>query len=329
MQSKCNYCSEIYYGGKKPNYNVVELLEKLGEEGNIKECEQVVWGGGEPTLKNFENLLININKTASPRIYHRIFTNSVRYNESIQKFLENNTIKIVTSIDAGTRETYKIVRGRDKFQEVFDNLKRYSESGPNKITIKYIITEENNSDEEFESFVNKCIDSKLYNCNFQISLNYKYENLSLNNFKSALSLLGALHSKGIFKAFIDDHILAKFNSLNDNELNEIKSYLISKKYPNILIDHEDYNSIILYGAGQIAKELIEKSNFFKNIKNFDIIDSKKINKTFLGKKIKSPNILKNDNRRVYIAAVQSYDDIYSNIKKIRGEKADIVNGVFI
>ena len=105
--------------------------------------------------------------------------------------------------------------------------------------------------------------------------------------------------------------------------------MISKKYPNILIDHEDYNSIILYGAGQIAKELIEKSNFFKNIKNFDIIDSKKINKTFLGKKIKSPNILKNDNRRVYIAAVQSYDDIYSNIKKIRGEKADIVNGVFI
>ena len=53
-----------------------------------------------------------------------------------------------------------------------------------------------------------------------------------------------------------------------------------------MITHQDYESIILYGAGQIAKEIIQKSNFSKKIKNFDIVDSNKVNKLFLGKKIK-------------------------------------------
>ena len=71
---RCNYCSEIYYGGKKPNYNVLSLLEQLGKEGYLQNCEQVVWGGGEPTIeKNFEKLVTDINKTASPRVYHRVW----------------------------------------------------------------------------------------------------------------------------------------------------------------------------------------------------------------------------------------------------------------
>ena len=327
---RCNYCSEIYYGGKKPSYKVINLLQKLGKEKYLRNCDQVVWGGGEPTLeKEFENLVLDINNTASPKIYHRIFTNSVRYSKPIQKFLDQNLIKIVTSIDAGTPETYKLVRGKDKFNDVFENLKKYSISGQNKITIKYIITEENNSDYEFRSFVKKCVKENLINCNYQISLNYKFDTLTLNNFKNALNLFSILNTNGIFKVFIDDHILARFSSLSENNIREIKDYLKEKTSSDILITHQDYESIILYGAGQIAKEIIQKSNFFKKIKNFDIVDSNKVNKLFLGKKIKSPDILKKDKRSVYIASVQSYDDIYSLIKKIRGSNTDIVNGIFV
>ena len=87
--------------------------------------------------------------------------------------------------------------------------------------------------------------------------------------------------------------------------------------------------MILFGAGQIAKEIILKTDFFKKIKNFDIVDNNKVDKKFLGKKIRSPNILKNDNRSVYITSVQSYDDILATIKKIRGQNINIVNGIFV
>ncbi len=326
---RCNYCSDLFYGGKKPSYNVVGLLNELGKEGHIKNCKQVVWGGGEPTLeKQFENLVVDINKAASPKIYHRVFTNSVRYSAAIDKFLKQNLIKIVTSIDAGTRDTYKIVRGKDKFIDVFENLKKYALSGQNKITIKYIITEENNSIKEFNNFSEKCKKEGLINCNFQISLNYKFDKLSINNYKTILIFLSILQKNGINKTFIDDHILARLKSLDNSEIEEIRSYLI-KNNANVLISHKDHSSVILYGAGQIAKEIINKTKFFKHIKNFDIIDSNKVDEIFLGKKIKHPNILKKDNRGVFITSAQSYDDILSQIKKIRGEKTNILNGVFI
>ena len=140
---RCNYCSEIYYGGKRSKYNVVEFVKYLNNSGSFQNCNQVVWGGGEPTLdKSFELILEEINNSANPKIYHRVFTNSVRYSEAITNFLKKGLIKITTSVDAGTPETFNKVRGRPKFLNVFENLKRYSQINPKYVIIKYIFTDE-------------------------------------------------------------------------------------------------------------------------------------------------------------------------------------------
>jgi len=46
---RCTYCSEIYWGGKKSKYNVVEFISYLSKNNSFKNCKQVVWGGGEIT----------------------------------------------------------------------------------------------------------------------------------------------------------------------------------------------------------------------------------------------------------------------------------------
>ena len=121
---RCTYCSETYYGGKRSKYNVVEFIEYLNKSGSFKNCKQVVWGGGEPTLdKSFDLIIKEIEKSANPNLYHRVFTNSTRYHKTIEELLKKRLIKIVTSVDAGTREKFKEVRGRDKFEELFINLK--------------------------------------------------------------------------------------------------------------------------------------------------------------------------------------------------------------
>ena len=329
---RCNYCSEIYWGGKKSKYNVVEFISYLSKSNSLDNCGQVVWGGGEPTLdKSFKEILEDIHKHANPKTYHRVFTNAVRYSDAVTKFLEKGLIKITTSIDAGTEETFKIVRGRPKFKNVFENLKTYAKIDPTKITIKYIFTDENHDEKEIDAFVENCQKYGLENCNYQISLNYKNSNLEFKILKSITYLFSVLFKNNIKKIFLDDHIMIRFSSLTSIELSELKAYLIKNNAVHILLDPLKIKDMIIYGAGCIAGEIISKTNFFKTIENYDLVDGDKlkIGKNLFNKKIRSPNIIKNDYRDIFIATAQSYDEVYKNILNLKGNDKNIISGIIV
>ena len=329
---RCSYCSDVYYAGKKSKYNVVEFISFLSKDKSLDNCQQVVWGGGEPTLdKSFEEILEEIHKHANPNIYHRVFTNSVRFSEAIPKFLKKSLIKITTSIDAGTPETFKKVRGRPKFYNVFENLKYCSKIDPTKITIKYIFTDENYEEKEIDGFVENCKKYELERCNFQISMNYKDDHLEFKMLKSIAYLFAKLHNNGIKKIFLDDHIMLRFGSLKEDELKEIKFYLSKYNSNHILLDPNKIKDLIIYGAGNIASEIIKKTNFFKKIKNYDIVDGdfNKEGKILFDKTIMSPNIIKEDNRGIFIATAQSYDDVYKNILEIKGDDKSVISGLIV
>ena len=329
---RCNYCSEIYYGGKKSNYNVVEFVSYLSENKSLSNCNQVVWGGGEPTLdKSFKQIFEEINKSANPKLYHRVFTNSVRYSEALNEFLKKGLVKITTSIDAGTEETFKKVRGRQKFQNVFENLKTYAEIDPTKITVKYIFTDENDSEDEINEFVNNCIKYKLVDCNYQISVNYKDSELDFKILKSIAYLFFKLFEGGIKKIFLDDHIVIKFGSLNVQTLEELKKYLSGHKADYLILDPNKFDDLVIYGSGNIAKQLISKTIFFKKLKKYEIVDGNKdlVGKKLFEKKIMTPDILRNNEKKVFIAAAQQYDEIYKNILNLRGNANNIVCGLII
>ncbi len=329
---RCTYCSEIYWGGKRSKYNVVEFVSYLSKNNSLDNCNQVVWGGGEPTLdKSFEQILEAIDEKANPKIYHRVFTNSVRLSDPIIKFLKKGIIKIVTSVDAGTSETFKKIRGRQRIENVFENLKKYAKIDPNKITVKYIFTEDNIEEGELEAFVENCLKNNLQNCNFQISLNFKKSKLEFDILKAVTYLFFKLSTNGFKKIFLDDHVMMRFNSLNKNEHELIKKYLKEKNAKEVLLDADKIKDLVVYGAGTIATDIIKKTNFFKKIKNFDLIDSdyKKIGNFVLNKKIKSPEILKNDDRDIFIATALGYDEVFQNILNIKGNSRKIVTGLIL
>jgi MoaA/NifB/PqqE/SkfB family radical SAM enzyme len=329
---RCNYCSEIYYGGKKSKYNVVEFISYLSEKKSLNNCEQVVWGGGEPTLdKSFKEIFEQINLHANPNIYHRVFTNSVRYSEPLNEFLKRGLVKITTSIDAGTEETFKKVRGRQKFQNVFENLKNYAQIDSSKITIKYIFTDENNKEDEINEFVKNCVKYQLVGCNYQISVNYKDSEMDFKILKSISYLFFKLFEAGIRKIFLDDHIVIKFGSINSQKLEDLKKYLNSHKADYLILDPNKFEDLIVYGSGNIAKQLISKTIFFKKLKKYDLVDSNSdvIGKELFKKKIMPPDILKHNKKKILITAAQHYDEIYKNILNLRGNANNIVCGLII
>lgn len=329
---RCNYCSEIYWGGKKSKYNVVEFISYLSRSNSLDDCNKVVWGGGEPTLdKSFEQILEEIHAYANPKTYHRVFTNSVRISDPIIKFLKKGLIKITTSIDAGTPEKFKLVRGRPKFLNVFENLQKYASVDPNKVTIKYIFTEENKDEKELEAFIENCIKYNLDKCNYQISVNFKKEKFNFEFLKSIAFLFTKLQKNNIEKVFLDDHIMLRFSSLNKDELEKFNMYLQSHDLLNIVLNASKVQNLIIFGAGKIAGEIIKKTNFFKNLQNFDIVDSdkNKIGKKIYNKEIKSPSILKQDDRKIFIASAQFYDEVYNKITEIKGNNTNILSGLVI
>ncbi len=329
---RCNYCSEVYWGGKRSKYNVTEFIFNLSKDHCLDACNQVVWGGGEPTLdKSFKEILETIHRYANPKIYHRVFTNSVRYNEAIESFLKIGLIKITTSIDAGTENTFKLVRGRQKMHEVFENLEKYSKIDPTSITIKYIFTDDNYKEDELLAFVENCKKYNLENCNYQISLNYKNKNLELQILKSIALLFFFLSKNNIKKIFVDDHIMIRFSTLNKNDLNELKIYLNHHKASKIILDPIIIQDLIIYGAGKIVEQIISKTNFFKKIKNYDLVDgdATKIGTKLFGKKIVNPSSIKNNNKKIFIASAQNYDDIYKNVINLKGDDKSIISGLII
>ena len=329
---RCSYCSEVYYGGVRSKYNIVEFISYLSKNNSLDNCYQVVWGGGEPTLdKSFEQILEAIEKHANPNIYHRVFTNSSRFSPAIKKYLEKNLIKIVTSIDAGTAEVFHKVRGRSKLKDVLENLKIYSSVDSSKITIKYIFTNDNSDYEELNKFIENLVQYNLLNCNFQISFDYKKDKIDLIRLKSICYLFGKLIQQGCKRIFLDDHVVSRFVTLDQKLVNEIKDFLKIHSMEDVIIDNLKEKDLIIFGAGRISAEIIEKANFFKRLDNFYIVDSdpSKVGEDFKGKKIMPIDFLKENNYRVYIGAAQSYDDIFKVVKSIKSDTKSIINGILI
>ena len=80
---KCTYCSEMYFGGLKPNYNVDKALNNLYEFKTSEDDFEFAWGGGEPTLlEDFENILDKHTYKYKPR-KNVIYSNALKYSLKI------------------------------------------------------------------------------------------------------------------------------------------------------------------------------------------------------------------------------------------------------
>jgi molybdenum cofactor biosynthesis enzyme MoaA len=76
-----------------------------------------------------------------------LLSNFSLYREKLATLMETGRIKrLIVSIDAGTRETFKAVKGNDRFDIVCENLKKYPVHRTN-LQLKYVFIEGMNDNE--------------------------------------------------------------------------------------------------------------------------------------------------------------------------------------
>lgn len=308
---RCSYCSPKYYGGKEATYNTESLIQELLKGNYLSENTQVVWGGGEPTLKpKFRE--INENFIQDERISKiRILSNSLRYSQDLFDLISNNKIRLVTSIDAGTQDKFKQIRGKGEIEKVLENLSNYQTNtfSTEHITIKYIVTEENYFQFEIKKFVELIKKYHFEKNPIQISCNFKIKNPTKEMTWAIYELAARLLKNNFQFVYFDDLIRDRLD-LKVEETQELIEYLQDNKlmHENI-VSHLSDIKVILFGNGYQSKWISNKTNFGKSNKILQIVSNKE--------ELDSIDIQKNT--IIYPSGVQSIMDIYNQLKNSKFE----------
>ena len=268
---RCTYCNETYYGGNLAKYDIKSSLKELVEKNLLRDDLQVAWGGGEPTIvKDFSKLLSFVNNSMNPKT-QRFFTNAINYSEEIAELLKNNKGSVTTSVDAGTVETFKKVRKVNQYEKVLKNLKKYYDCSPNNLVIKYILTEDNSSYEEINSFVKDMIKLGLSRANFLISSNYWNEKITFHQGLLIIYFQDLLSENGAMSAVLDDHVRPRISKIakellkNDEILTTIPDKM--KIVVNKVKSKKNLaKEIIVWGIGEYANLVLDNSVTFSDSK---------------------------------------------------------------
>lgn len=163
--SDCIYCythknKQIYNAFRDvPVFDFVKYAVK--KKIILPDCDLHL-GGGEPLLNQEFELILNFlldNDFNNISIY----SSGIKYSSSVEKAVEKGACKLYISPDSGSQETYKKIKGVDKYDECWDNIKSYCEHQnieKNKsVCLKYIIIPEiNDNKDDIDSFLKKVCD---------------------------------------------------------------------------------------------------------------------------------------------------------------------------
>ena len=329
---KCTYCSDIYYGGLKPNYNIKNVFNKFKNANVFSKKINIVWGGGEPTLMDdFDSIFKNFTNALNPK-NNKIYSNATKYSKTIEKYLKTGKASLTTSIDAGTKKTFKKIRGVKTFEKVLNNLKKYLKAAKKSVVIKYVLTKDNYQLDEITSFVKEIKKYELQHCDFQISSDFKDEELTNDQTVNAIKLYAALIEAGANTCCFDYHLRPRLK----NKIREIFNSNISEKDPIFsVVNNFQKNKeldIVIWGTGDTARQMIKKSLFFENnnVKIHYFVDSDKSRhgKYINNIEIKNPNEIKKSNHSIIIASTIYYRNIYNQLANMGIKKDRIMGSLF-
>ena len=116
-------------------------IDEMKRVGLVDELTIVNLANGELTLHPQRSEILSMLSD----FYCYILSNCTLYDDALASHLRHGKTTINCSVDAGTRETYKRVKGVDCFERVCENLRRYSENA--LLDLKYIFLPGINDDD--------------------------------------------------------------------------------------------------------------------------------------------------------------------------------------
>jgi wyosine [tRNA(Phe)-imidazoG37] synthetase (radical SAM superfamily) len=138
---KCTYCEQ--YPKPEPTDSQArfdEIMTLLEHINSVVPRAAVEFANGEPAITFSAGQTEHILGFMRENKMRFLFTsNASVYSETIASAMKRGRVNIISSLDAGTKETFARIKGVDCFDTVAGNLERYTAAGKNKVTLKYIL----------------------------------------------------------------------------------------------------------------------------------------------------------------------------------------------
>jgi len=310
---RCAYCDETYFGGERPAFSVSSTLRTSETLQLLEDDTLFVWGGGEPLVDPEIDDLLEQLGTLIPGGNHRFLSNATRYSDVVAKLLSAGRASLITSIDAGTEFTFRKVRGRPGLERVIANLQSYaSVAGTDRIVLKYIVTDDNSSESEIDSFCSLLSRYGLNRATFQLSSDFKSPSLSAEILSSISYLFQSLVAIGATFVYVDDLIRQRLLSETGEVINSLARRFRCVRTP------DRSRPFTLFGAGEMTHLMLRSVGFQSRWRIVGVVDStmSKIGTQIGTVVIDDPKSLLASEGDILISASQGVIDILQEIRRL-------------
>ncbi|HQO64768.1 MAG TPA: radical SAM protein [Syntrophorhabdus sp.] len=144
---KCNLRCSFCYTVIEPmpeldqTYQALPVMQQLVSEKAVGAGSQVYWGGGELTMLGEFDALFEL--FSANGMYQHLYTNGVLLSRTLRDALPSLNGEVMISIDAGTADTFRLLKKANAFDRVMQNLAEYAHAASDKVTAKFILKDEN------------------------------------------------------------------------------------------------------------------------------------------------------------------------------------------
>ncbi len=181
--SNCIYCQaprDKYVSEHTKIYKVLPLVKDMIKNNILKKEGTIDFAGGEPTIySEFESLLKEFIKHDFKKII--VHTNAIKKSGAIIKGLRKGVLRILVSVDAGSKEIHERVKQVKSFDSVWKNLKEYAKNQPkgsDYVKTKYIIVPGiNDNEQEIELWLKKSKEININNVVLNLDFNWIMKNV--------------------------------------------------------------------------------------------------------------------------------------------------------
>jgi pyruvate-formate lyase-activating enzyme len=154
---RCYHCVYSFYDKKVVCAEMVQYF--TDNAGVLDYCANINLAAGELAVQKDADETLNKLLTAPLQLI--LATNASVYKPQIEKLLAVRHAIVTTSVDAGTRETFKKIKGLDVFDKVRDNIIRYGKASGD-MRLKYILFDGlNDNKEDIDGFLQLVKDSGI------------------------------------------------------------------------------------------------------------------------------------------------------------------------
>lgn len=145
---KCNFCAYQFMKRKAGNVDVKNLEKWLIEAYKLGTREIGLHSGAEPLASKYLEHFIRFSKKVGYEYTYFSTNGTLATKERIRRIIDSGIDSVKFSINAGTKEMYKKVHGKDQFDIAIKNLievSKYRKASKPYLAISFVETEQNKS----------------------------------------------------------------------------------------------------------------------------------------------------------------------------------------